>query len=1072
MRPTTSIMLQQNNNNNYPCLNMSGSTREMLQKCSRPSLPFPSRLELGLGDLPLIRGLRAWALCSKNRCKAGGVLGGMQAPTAPPAGQGSSTSCPRPADVYLSGEWNRMGYGLPLGLDARQAGIGALVTVASLKTSEGSGKTQTQCLFLRTEKGNCLYSTAKPGSRAITGAVSSGVGGWLRGKTGGRDNPVGRKDNRPNLMVQPGANRVRVRSGRRWRKSGNVAGREKASVSKERRQRSREGPAGERQEEQDKGGLDSLQQDGRRGRQEKEAVCRSPRSFYSVSSKTYAQYGRRAQRKEDEGEGGENLKAGFPSGHNSDGKGMRKEKQKNAEEEDEEEGGLCELESSNSVLAESKPDLESNCLHPQSLSGCDGEENVNSNEELKIQTSDGVEDISEREQDTNSGVMKVNIRNDDFIHVHSGQLTDSFTSRHHRDFSDRASTENPSEEILANVNRFSDVESQKEMERVVGEERSVNESLSKFSNVSKCEDVSLSPCLASISTAVSSGSSTPAEGSIHSADHAAGLVKGEKETDREGRPPEESDPAIMGVVRLDPLEPNCVAEEDSSEAQIYFQNEENNRQVEEREAPPSPLRHTDPSISGTTTENSSVMTESQLRHEEQENKEETSGSEAEEVRRREHTCRELDSASVNRHDSETSVGVILEDNYEKESCSSEDKGRPQGGREEDDEEDDTCGETNVAHREENGEMSANTSYVACANPITSHALSLVNPDPSLGSMATCVQEEVEEGVELRATAEDGGQEGSWRYGREPEELCEEDRGSTLATEDIRKEEEEEEEGEDEFGVFMQAEEEPLWSEGISMSASVPCGIKESVGLGNHIPTAESTLWTPGWTDSSFHQSDDAWTAFPQESSDEGGDVVGQWWPRSAVKDRRDGLSANQSVESVFAESFPSLPGSSSSDRCDLDTVPTLTQLLRGRTNQDQGLLDSFHDLNKMIGQRFKRANGVSRDLLLTTLHLEQPHTDSPPPNSYNVIQTYEKFNGHTYREPRSDEAKRRQKCFLSAAPRGDFFLPCDPNMPGPGQYNPSVKSFPQMTLITSRQDRFKDAMNTNPGPSTYQVKRL
>lgn len=36
------------------------------------------------------------------------------------------------------------------------------------------------------------------------------------------------------------------------------------------------------------------------------------------------------------------------------------------------------------------------------------------------------------------------------------------------------------------------------------------------------------------------------------------------------------------------------------------------------------------------------------------------------------------------------------------------------------------------------------------------------------------------------------------------------------------------------------------------------------------------------------------------------------------------------------------------------------------------LLDSFHDLNKIICQRFKRANGVSRDMLLKTLHLEQP----------------------------------------------------------------------------------------------------
>lgn len=39
---------------------------------------------------------------------------------------------------------------------------------------------------------------------------------------------------------------------------------------------------------------------------------------------------------------------------------------------------------------------------------------------------------------------------------------------------------------------------------------------------------------------------------------------------------------------------------------------------------------------------------------------------------------------------------------------------------------------------------------------------------------------------------------------------------------------------------------------------------------------------------------------------------------------------------VFAEAFPSLPASSSSDSCDLGAVPTLTQLLRGEAGQDQG----------------------------------------------------------------------------------------------------------------------------------------
>lgn len=40
---------------------------------------------------------------------------------------------------------------------------------------------------------------------------------------------------------------------------------------------------------------------------------------------------------------------------------------------------------------------------------------------------------------------------------------------------------------------------------------------------------------------------------------------------------------------------------------------------------------------------------------------------------------------------------------------------------------------------------------------------------------------------------------------------------------------------------------------------------------------------------------------------------------------------------------------------------------------------------------------------------------------------------------------------------------------GPGQYNLGVKSFPQMALFTSREERFKVSTNTNPGPGAYQV---
>ncbi|XP_077468267.1 uncharacterized protein LOC144083935 [Stigmatopora argus] len=199
MRLTWSTMLQHNNNNNHPCLKASPHEAPL----KRPPRPLPGRLELGLGDLPLIRGLRAWVLCSKNRQKADG-----RAPATPPAAR--RTSCPRPADVrFGGGDWGS-GYGLPgAGVGA---GVGALVTVATLQTSEGAGKTQTRCLFLRNDKGTCLYSTS---------GGTGGPGGWPRGKPGpGRRDPSA-------LQTQTAASRGRLRSGRRWRKSGHPGVRDK-----------------------------------------------------------------------------------------------------------------------------------------------------------------------------------------------------------------------------------------------------------------------------------------------------------------------------------------------------------------------------------------------------------------------------------------------------------------------------------------------------------------------------------------------------------------------------------------------------------------------------------------------------------------------------------------------------------------------------------------------------------------------------------------------------------------------------------------------------------------------------
>ncbi|KAJ8381027.1 hypothetical protein SKAU_G00018050 [Synaphobranchus kaupii] len=95
---------------------------------------------------------------------------------------------------------------------------------------------------------------------------------------------------------------------------------------------------------------------------------------------------------------------------------------------------------------------------------------------------------------------------------------------------------------------------------------------------------------------------------------------------------------------------------------------------------------------------------------------------------------------------------------------------------------------------------------------------------------------------------------------------------------------------------------------------------------------------------------------------------------------------------------------------------------------------------------------------------------TPPPSSYNVHESFEKTRGRTsYVAPRNEGARKRQSCFLSAAPRLSSFQPSDPEIPGPGQYNPAIKSNPKMALIVSQEDRFKDPKDTAPSPATYEL---
>lgn len=801
-------------------------------------------------------------------------------------------------------------------------------------------------------------------------------------------------------------------------------------MSRERQQSSREDPAGEisleeRQEEPDKGRLASKQlpspqQDSRRARQERDAANRSPRCCHNASPRTCARCVRRAQRRgsQDGHEAGESPRRGTSNRIKGEGKGMRKDMQRN--EEEEEKGGLCGLESSSSVWAVPDPELESNHSHPESNSSCDGEETgKESNEELKTQTSQSKDDYSEKEEDNNSEVMKLDTGNNDSPHGHSGQ--GNVTLGLNRDLDDRKPSENPCEEVAPNMNGCPDqsgadqnTDTERESVDVEEKEGSINRTPVEFPVFSDCyEEVSVS-----ISTAVSLELSTPVEGSTFNTDHEI-CVQREQVNSRtdplEGYQQGVADPGIVAKGKLDLIrlvqpEPNCAAAESNTvntnrKPLFSFQNAGNGSVLQEREASSKPPGHRDPSISETDGRNVTGNDckcsptelnragprdelvlgnrEAELHEGDTEEKEDTSG----EILRRECTCFELDNAE-GKGDKErnaegpTNESSIQEDNDKKETenCAQMDNWRVEesagGCRGRGKEVVDTCGQS--AHVEATGETG---STVACADPPTSLALSLANPAPTfqpLSSMETilhCLEENVEKKrVGVLEGDEKGGQEGKKRLRRLLEEQGEAERVSTVATEEEGREEEGKDE-EDEFGVFMQAEGELAWSEG-STTAPVPCGSRERVAHGSRALAGEPTHWTPGWTDSLIHQSDDRWTAFPQDWSDEGGDMVGQWWPTSAVEERRE--PANQNLAAVFAAAFPS----SSDDPGDLQTVPTLSQLLRGRASQEQGLLDTFHDLNKMICQKYKRGNGVSRDLLLRTFHLEPPRTslqESRPP---------------------------------------------------------------------------------------------
>ncbi|XP_026870293.2 uncharacterized protein si:ch211-14c7.2 isoform X2 [Electrophorus electricus] len=195
-------MLQQNNNNNHLCLDMGH--RETLHGRRCNTAPFSSAL--GLGAIPLIKGLRAWAISggySRSRRKA--------VPNAPPDGRtGHRSRVSQVPSGHRKTEDCIASFHTP---GVRQGGLGALVTVATLKGPEGSRQTQTRCLFLKAEGCSylCTVSNRAAGTRGV------GQRAYIN-LLDSNETTLGRRRNKEDV----GAFEVKPQVIPKWRKSSKV----------------------------------------------------------------------------------------------------------------------------------------------------------------------------------------------------------------------------------------------------------------------------------------------------------------------------------------------------------------------------------------------------------------------------------------------------------------------------------------------------------------------------------------------------------------------------------------------------------------------------------------------------------------------------------------------------------------------------------------------------------------------------------------------------------------------------------------------------------------------------------
>lgn len=706
-----------------------------------------------------------------------------------------------------------MAYGLPFGPDAGQAGIRALVTVASLKTSEGSGKTQTQCLFLQTEKGSCLYSAGKPVSGGS--AASSVVGGWLKGKSGAkgcREIPVRQRDQGPTSVAESRTNNVRVRSGRRWRKSCKAASKEKKEVNGDGQQRFREDADAEvtldeRQEEEHNGCVEGKQFPNplhvRRVRQEKEEVLQSPICSHDVSANGCIECGRKAQR-------GDSPTRSTSNRQNSDTHPQRKD--------GEEKRVICELESPVFQVFSFDPDLET-FKQPEFTRNSDITKFAHAKSEEELNTQN---DGYSGKEDTDPEVIK----------AHCDQSSEQVRG-------DLALSCNTGENLI---------NEERTEEGMMGLDDTEESSCSEDDSV--CNPPlyirgDLSPI------------DVPLEGRIHNV-LSEGLVQSDQESgtqclekceqglaEHQIRGKEE-----LNINKFDQQEQNCAAVQDntvtkSAEPLLFSDSNQNSSLQEESSDSVGAILKTERTVTATnshdfcTTACSGKVLQITPEQKEDDHRESPEKVGEDGVIWRGHTPDELDVSSGRGFISDFEENGIQEDNAKDvtENCALQDNWRSPVSAEQcriNEETPGTCGQTSRNKVGANSEISANVSHAAYTDLSTALTLSRANPAhflPLLESMTTDLPllevKKEEEGERVGLLLREESQEGKSSLRRELEEPGEETRSCTVASKQESKDEEEEED--DEFGIFMQAEGESAWSEGLTMPASVPCRSRESLG---------------------------------------------------------------------------------------------------------------------------------------------------------------------------------------------------------------------------------------------------